>query len=135
MKRSNEETNAICWFEIPVEDSARAKKFYETILGIEMQTQFIEETKEELTFFPFKPGVVRATSGKVSGVLTKTDRNKPAGYGTIVYLDAEPPIQKVIDKVESAGGKVLNPKKKIMAGYFAVILDTEGNRVGLFASE
>ncbi len=99
MQKSNEETNAICWFEIPVIDTARAKKFYETILDIEMQTRYIEETKEELTFFPFKPEAIRATSGKVSGVLVKTNRNKPTDHGTLVYLDANPLIQEVIESI------------------------------------
>jgi predicted enzyme related to lactoylglutathione lyase len=127
------ETNAINWFEIPVADTERAKKFYETILDIKMDTQFIGETNEELTFFPFEKDVVRATSGKVSGVLVKNDRTKPSLEGTRVYLNANPSIQTVVDKVEPAGGKLIVPVTKIMAGFFAIIIDTEGNKVGLHA--
>ena len=135
MQKTFEETNAITWFEIPVTDMNRAKKFYETIFDMEMKTQYMEETNEELTFFPFTPNVIRATSGRVSGVLVKNDRVKPSDHGTMVYLNANPVIQKILDKIEPAGGKVILPKKKIMAGYVAVFMDTEGNKVGLHAIE
>jgi len=135
LKKISAETNVITWFEIPVLDSQRAKTFYETILDIKMNTQFVEETNEELTFFPSLPGVIQATSGRVTGVLTKSIRSKPSSEGTLVYLNASPEIQTVIDKIEPAGGKVIVPKKKIIAGYFAVFIDTEGNRVALHAEE
>src|ERR1041384_8251793 len=122
--------NAVSWFELPILDTVRAKQFYETILAMEMETKYMEETDEELTFFPFEPGVVRATSGKVSGALVKGKRSQPSAEGTLVYLNAQPSIQPVIDRIAAAGGKVLVPRTEIMAGYIAVFLDTEGNRVG-----
>lgn len=133
MQKLIEETNAINWFQIPVLETSRAKKFYETILDIQMRTKHIPETDEELTFFPFSPGGVRATSGRVSGVLTRTKRSKPSMDGITVYLNANPAIQTVINKIEPAGGKVIIPKTKIAAGYFSVFIDTEGNKVGLHA--
>ena len=128
-------TNAITWFEIPVTDTKRAKKFYETILDIQMETRFIEETNEEMTFFPFEPGIVRATSGLVSGVLTRNNVYKPSNNGTVVYLNAYPEIQPVIDRIEPAGGKIVLPKIKILAGYIARFIDSEGNMLGLHAEE
>lgn len=133
MQRLIEQTNAINWFQIPVLETNRAKKFYETILDIEMKTQNIPEMDEELTFFPFTPSVIRATSGRVSGALAKNKRSKPSMDGITVYLNANPAIQNVIDRIEPAGGKILLPKTKINAGYFSVFIDTEGNRVGLHA--
>ena len=133
MQKIIEETNAINWFQIPVLETQRAKKFYETILDIQMQTQQIRETNEELTFFPFKAGVIRATSGRVSGVLAKNERSRPSKDGITVYLNANPSIQTVIDKIEPAGGKIIMPKTKIKAGYFSVFIDTEGNKIGLHA--
>ncbi len=133
MQKINEQSNVITWFEIPVTDSNRARKFYETILDIKMNTQYMEETKEEATFFPSVPGIIQATSGRVTGVLVKNERSKPSREGTLVYLNAYPSIQTVIDKIESAGGKVLVPKTKIIAGYISVFIDTEGNRVALHA--
>ena len=51
LQKISSETNIITWFEIPVNNTQRAKKFYETILDIEMTSQFIAETNETLTFF------------------------------------------------------------------------------------
>ena len=133
MQKLIEETNAINWFQIPVLETSRAKKFYETILEIKMQTKHIPETDEELTFFPFSPGVIRATSGRVSGVLTRSQRSKPSMDGITVFLNANPAIQTVIDKIEPAGGKIIIPKTKIQAGYFSIFIDPEGNKIGLHA--
>ena len=135
LKKLGPGTNAITWFEIPVTDTQRAKKFYETILDIQMEIRSIAETNEEMTFFPFEAGIVRATSGLVSGVLTKNNYYKPSNNGTVIYLNAYPNIQPVIDRIEKAGGKIVLPKTKIMAGYIARFIDTEGNQVGLHSKE
>lgn len=124
-------TNVLTWFEIPVSDIDRAKKFYETILDIQMVKR--SDGADEAVFFPSDPNVVQATSGRVTGVLSKSGRNSPSGNGTMVYINASPEIQKVLDKVEKAGGKILLPKTHMIAGFIAVIQDTEGNRVGLHA--
>ena len=53
--------------------------------------------------------------------------------GPLIYLNANPDVQNVLDKVEAAGGKVMVPKTQISPeyGYMAVMVDTEGNRIGL----
>jgi len=135
LRKIDAETNVITWFEIPVLDSARAKAFYETILDIKMQTLYMEETNEELTFFPADPNVVQATSGRISGSLTKSKNATPSAEGTKVYLNAYPEIDLVLNRVEKAGGKIVVPKKHIRAGLIAVIEDTEGNRIGLHAEQ
>ena len=129
----DEDSNVINWFEIPVIDSARAKKFYETILDIKMHTQVLEESKEELTFFSAVPGVIQATSGRVSGILLKSERAKPSKEGALIYLNAYPHIQTVIDKIEDAGGHIVAPKTKMIAGYFSIFIDSEGNMLALHA--
>lgn len=133
LKKISLETNVVTWFEIPVHDSQRARAFYEVILDIQMNTQHIPETNEELTFFPSDPNVIQATSGRVTGALTKSAKAKPSAEGTLIYMNASPSIQTVLDKVEQAGGKILVPAMRIKAGLIAIILDTEGNRVGLHA--
>jgi predicted enzyme related to lactoylglutathione lyase len=133
LKKIDETTNVITWFEIPVSDIDRAKTFYETIFDIEMITR--EDGDDEAVFFPFNPNVVQATSGRVTGVLSKSARNSPSTNGTMVYLNASPSIQTVLDKVQQAGGKIIAPKIQIPAGFIAVIIDTEGNKVGLHAEQ
>lgn len=135
LKKINSETNVLTWFEIPVNDTGRAKKFYEIILDIEMTTRIFPETNEELTFFPYNPDVIQATSGRVTGVLTKSNTNKPSKTGALIYINASPAIQTVLDKVEAAGGKILEPKTLMPFGFIAIITDSEGNRIGLHAEK
>lgn len=135
LKKIDLQTNILTWFEIPVTDTHRAKRFYETILDIEMSTRVFPETNEELTFFPYDPNVVQATSGRITGVLTKSEANKPSDKGTLVYINASPELQMVLDKVELAGGRVIVPKTAMNAGFIAIIMDTEGNKVGLHAEQ
>jgi uncharacterized protein len=133
LKKIDAHTNVLTWFEIPVTDIERVRKFYETILDIKMVNR--NDGKEESMFFPHDPAVVQATSGRVTGVLSKSTRNSPSTNGTMVYINASPSIQTVLDKVEKAGGKVVAPKTEIPAGYIAVIIDSEGNKVGLHAEK
>lgn len=133
LNKINETNNIITWFEIPVSDINRAKTFYETILDIEMVNR--TDGNDEAVFFPFNPDVIQATSGRVTGVLSKSERNRPSSTGTLVYINASPNIQAVLDKVEQAGGKIITPKFSIPAGFIAIIMDTEGNKVGLHAEQ
>jgi uncharacterized protein len=122
-------TNSLNWFEIPATDITRAKKFYEAIFSFQMSDQG-EMMGMKMTGFPFAPG-----SGKVSGGLVQGPMHTPAQTGAIVYLNANPSIQEVLDRIEPAGGKVLMPRTEISPeiGFMAFFVDTEGNRVGLHA--
>ncbi len=128
MEKISAKTNALNWFEIPVTSTPRAKIFYETIFDIEMMTDIMSGI--EMTCFPFDPEM---KSGNVSGALVyHQDGNiKPGADGPVVYLNANPAIQTVIDKIETAGGKVILPKTLINEhiGYMAFFMDTEGNRM------
>lgn len=132
MEKIGEKTNALNWFEIPVNDMKRAKKFYEDILEISMQEH--EMNNINMAFFPFDPEM---QSGKVSGALTYSANGdiKPGSDGPVIYLNANPEIQKVVDRIEKAGGKVIMPKTQINkdVGYMAFFMDTEGNRLALHA--
>jgi predicted enzyme related to lactoylglutathione lyase len=133
LKKIDAHTNVLTWFEIPVSDIQRARKFYEAILDIEMINR--NDGNEEAVFFPHDPGVIQATSGRVTGVLSKSNKNSPSTNGTMVYINASPSLQTVLDRVEKAGGKIIAPKTEIPAGYIAVIVDSEGNKVGLHAEQ
>ena len=128
MEKMSVNTNALNWFEIPVTDTPRAKKFYESILDIQMETS--DMAGMEMTFFPYD---MEGQNGKVSGALVKGEMMNPSMDGAIVYLNAHPAIQLIVDRIEHAGGKVLMPKTLINenVGYMAFFADTEGNRVGL----
>ena len=118
--------NALNWFEISVSDINRAKKFYETILGIEMSLDNMMGM--EMTSFPYEPG-----SGKASGALVKSDMHKPSMDGAKIYLNGSPDLANALNKVEEAGGKITMPKTSIGPdiGFMAFFTDTEGNAVAL----
>ena len=118
--------NILNWFEIPVTDIKRAKQFYETIFGIQMDNQEMMSIK--MAFFPTEMG-----NGKVSGALCESDFHQPGINGVVIYLNGNPDLQTVLEKVESAGGKVMMPKTQITEeiGYMAFFIDSEGNRMGL----
>jgi predicted enzyme related to lactoylglutathione lyase len=61
--------------------------------------------------------------------------HKPSMDGAVIYLNANPNIQTVIDRIEKANGKVLLERTQISPeiGYMAVFADTEGNKVALHA--
>jgi len=120
-------TNSVNWVEIPAVDINRAKKFYETIFGISMSDpQEMMGTK--MSMFPYNPG-----AGKVAGGICQGEFYKPSSDGALVYLNANPDMQPVIDKIEKAGGKVLMPKTQITPeiGHMAFFMDSEGNRMAL----
>lgn len=117
-------THSISWFEIPTNDLARAQKFYETILGQELVP--MDMPGIQMRMFPVPDQTY------ISGALTYApDFYKPQSNGTLVYLNANPDVQHVLDRVEAAGGKIIVPKTEISPdiGFMAVIHDTEGNRV------
>jgi uncharacterized protein len=60
---------------------------------------------------------------------------QPSQQGAMVYLNAEPSLDAVLARVESAGGRITTPKVTLPGdmGCFAHVTDTEGNRVGLHA--
>lgn len=120
--------NVISWFEIPVTDMDRATTFYRTLLDVDLQKA--EMGGDSYTFFP---GVMESVS--VSGALVQSAQVVPSDKGTVVYLNGGDDLAAPLSRVESAGGRVLMPKTSIGEGmgYFALFLDTEGNKVGLFS--
>ncbi len=122
-------TNSLNWFEIPTVDIQRAKKFYETIFNITMD-EWPDMMNMKMVGFPSDNG-----NGKASGALVQSSMHKPSMEGCVIYLNANPEIQPVIDRIERAGGKVVVPKTQITPeiGYMAFFIDTEGNQMALHA--
>ena len=117
--------NVITWFDIPTEDFDRAVKFYSNILGNEIRVETFMGQK--LGFFPME-----GMEGVSGDLVPPGPGNKPSANGTSVYLSCEGIIDEVIGRIELSGGKIVNPKTKIGdMGWIAMIMDTEGNMVGL----
>ncbi|MCB1877098.1 MAG: VOC family protein [Chromatiales bacterium] len=123
--------NAISWFAIPVEDLERARAFYCAIFDYDKMGDLVTPMGT-CAIFPF------SEEGEVGGSLNPFMGIKPSTEaGISVWLNCVEGVQAVLDRVETAGGKILEERAPIGEnaefGYIATLLDTEGNRVGLHA--
>jgi predicted enzyme related to lactoylglutathione lyase len=119
--------NAVSWFEIPVNDLSNAEKFYETIFNIRMIPLDMPQIK--MRMFP-----IEDSAGIGGAICQRGEFYEPSTKcGPLIYLNGNPDVQNILDKVETAGGKIIIPKTKISDehGYMAVFLDNEGNRLAL----
>lgn len=111
-------------------DIKRAKSFYEAIFDFELFDLDIGDGLQ-MAIFP-------AENGTVGGALIqKEEYYYPSEtHGPLLYLNANPDLQAVLDKVEESGGTISIPKRLITEdnGYMAVIIDSEGNRVALHSN-
>jgi uncharacterized protein len=119
--------NAVNWFQIPAVDFYRAHKFYSTIFDFEMPTS--ELNGVPMAFFDSEKGVGGAVV-QVEGLIPSTD-------GILVFLNGGSDLSEVLNRVEGAGGKILTPKTLIspQIGFYAFLLDTEGNKVALHSMQ
>lgn len=119
--------HAISWFEIPTTDLDRAQKFYETIFDIQMIPLNMPQLK--MRMFPVEDMI------NIGGALTYAPGfyEPSATAGPLIYLNANPDVQIILDRIEAAGGKIVVPKTQISPeyGYMAVFIDSEGNRIAL----
>jgi predicted enzyme related to lactoylglutathione lyase len=120
--------NAINWFEIPSTDIDRAQKFYETIFNMRMAPLDFQNIK--MRIFPLDDPM-----NGVGGTLVNSggNYNSSATQGPLIYLNGNPDVQIILNRVEAAGGKITVPKTTISPEYgdMAVFIDTEGNRIAL----
>jgi len=123
-QKAKEMKSHISIFEIPVTDISRAVNFYQAILGINIEK--MEMPGMEMGIFPYEEQMV-------TGVLMKGEGYKPSVDGVTIYLNGGDNLQTILDKVKKNGGKVLVPKTAHAdeSGFFALFLDTEGNKLGL----
>lgn len=117
--------NAINWFEIAVSDIERATTFYETVMG------------KPLTRMAMSPEHPMATFDEMNGggCIIQGEGYTPSAEGVVIYLNCNPDLQIMLDRVETAGGSVILPKTGIGGnGWMAYILDTEGNKIGFHSN-
>jgi len=116
--------NPVNWFEIPVTDLARAKKFYESVLAVEITET--EMNGSPMGWFPMEMGAPGS-----AGTLIQGEGYKPSHEGSLVYINVDS-IDPTLEAINSSGGKTLVPRVSIgQHGFIAHFQDTEGNRVAL----
>lgn len=121
--------NAINWFEIPATDLERASKFYETIFDCSLIPMDMPNNLR-MRMFPVEEG----TTG--GALCHHPEFYKPSSDGPVLYLNGNPDLQLVLDRITDAGGTIIMPKTEIdpQIGYMAMFIDSEGNRIALHSS-
>lgn len=111
------------WFEIPAYNFERAVSFYSQIYAIEMDST--EINGYSMAFFPAKNGI--------GGAVVTGEGCTSNTTGPLLYLNGGKDLDVVLSRVEPAGGRVIMGKTLIndAVGYFALFMDTEGNRLAL----
>ena len=133
-------SNPVVWFEIYVENMARAKAFYEATLEVKLESipapteKMSEEGNMEMWSFPMDKDADVTTPG-ANGMLVKMDGYNPAGGGTLVYFGCED-CAVVAARAAKKGGTIFREKTSIGEyGFIALVTDTEGNMIGLHSMQ
>lgn len=121
--------NPAGWFEIYVDDMARARAFYETVLDVRLSRIAGEDGGFQLWGFP----AVEGGAGS-PGALAHMPGMRAGGNGTIVYLNCDDCAVRGA-RAEAAGGRIFKPAFPIgRHGFVSLVVDTEGNTVGLISA-
>ena len=120
--------NPVGWFEIYVEDMNRARAFYEAVFGVQLLK--LESPGMEMWAFPMQPEGFGA-----SGALVRMPGFGSSGNAILVYFSCADCATEAAKAVQS-GGKVEKEKMSIgQYGYIALVIDTEGNMIGLHSMQ
>ena len=122
--KENDMKSYVSMFEIPATDISRAINFYKALLDIKIEKMAIEG---------MLMGILPYEGQMVTGVIIQANGYKPSRDGVTMYLNAGQNLQVALDRVEKNGGQILVPKTAHAdeSGYFAIFLDSEGNKLAL----
>jgi uncharacterized protein len=117
-------TNPVGWFEIYVQDMARAKAFYESVFSVQLSK--IDTPAVEMFGFPMQPD----RPGAPGALVYMPDF--PSGRNSVLVYFSSDDCAVEAGRAASAGGKVVEQKFSIgQYGFIALVTDTEGNMIGL----
>ena len=135
--------NAVVWVDIPVKGMQRARMFYEQLLGNPIE-EMPGSSGTSALLMPMGTGsdtdvsADLATAGSTMGFEGQEIRmTEPSStHGPIIYLSAKDDIDGMLERAVKAGGTIHAPKQDFgqMGGWLALIVDTEGNLIGLSQS-
>ncbi len=112
----------IAWVEVPATDFERAVHFYTELLNVELQV--LDFGEEKMACFP-----------NDEGAISFAPEFNPGKDGVLVSFNLENDLDGAVARVQKNRGSVVRPKTKIEAegrGYFAIVIDSEGNKIGLY---
>ena len=116
--------NPIIWCEIYVQDMARAKAFYETVFQFKLERL----NNPAIEMWSFTMAMDKVGAG---GALVKMDGMPSGGNSTLVYFScADCAVEAA--RAAAHGGRVMRDKMALGEyGFMALVVDTEGNMIGL----
>lgn len=124
----NKNRNPIGWFEIYVQDMERAKEFYQSVFQCTMEALPVPDPDLEMWVFP---GMGCEDQPGCSGALCKMKDKDSGTGGTIVYFNCEDCAEQEA-RVVPAGGRIHFGKISIGDyGHIALVVDPDGNMIGL----
>jgi predicted enzyme related to lactoylglutathione lyase len=120
--------NPVDWFEIYVQDMPRAKAFYESVFNVQLSD--LGGPDREMWAFPMGSEEYGAT-----GALVKMPGFPSGANSVLIYFKcADCAIEAA--KAVKAGGRIQKEKMSIgQYGFIALVVDTEGNMIGLHSME
>ncbi len=131
----------VCWFEIPVQNLDRAIAFYSSILTVKIEKKLLLDKSY---------GIFDKNTHLISGCLVAKENYSP-GNGTVIFFCVTD-LSHALSKTTSNNGSIVTPKTLIKQinnagdvmvsknlideniGYFAEIIDSEGNHIGLYSN-
>ena len=122
--------NPVGWFEIYVQDMERAKAFYQKTLQVTLE--HLEMPGVELWAFP---PLMQPDNPGCTGALVKMDGKDSGVGGTLIYFVCEDCATEAA-RAGQNGGTIQKEKTAIgLYGFIALIVDTEGNMIGLHSMQ
>ena len=116
--------NPVGWFEIYVDDMARAKAFYETVFQTTLEK--LHSDAIEMWAFPMQSDLWGA-----AGSLVKMEGFSAGRNSTLVYFSCDDCAVEQA-RAEKAGGQLQRGKFSIgQYGFIALVVDPDGNLIGL----
>jgi len=117
-------------FEIPIDKQERAKKFYSSVFEWSLQDMpFQDDVYIFAITSPVDDNYTHKEKGAINGGIFKRSKDIQNPVITI----GVPSIDEFVEKIETAGGKVVVPKGEVPdMGFYAYFKDTEGNLLGLW---
>ncbi len=120
-------TNPVGWFEIYVQDTARAKAFYQAVLSRTLEKLEDPSGTTEMWAFPMSQEPLPGAAG----ALVKMKDMPSGGNSVLVYFMCKDCADEA-GRVAAAGGQLVQSKTSIGPyGFIALASDTEGNMFGL----
>lgn len=128
----NKLSNPVGWFEIYVQDMLRAKKFYESVFQVQLERlNCPTDVDIELWSFPMN----MEQNGATGALVKMKDGPESGGNSVMIYFSCTDCAVEA-ERAVSSGGQIVKQKMSIgQYGFMALVIDTEGNCIGLHSMQ